>query len=79
MLNRKKTYVTYTRVSGLSGNETRFAVMCENDNQAAEVGMDLNSRTDVKNVRINRSGRGIPKENSKIFFYNEYMQNAKKK
>ena len=78
-MNRKKIYVTYTHVSLVGGGETRFAVMCENDNQAAEVGMDLNSRTDVKNVRINRSGRGLPKESSKIFFFSEYMQNAKKK
>ena len=78
-MNRKKIYVTYTHVSLAGGGENRFAVMCETPEQATEVGMDLNSRANVKNVRINKCGRGIPKESSKIFFFSEYMQNAKKK
>lgn len=68
-------YVTYTKKSPLMHTKSRFAVMCENMEQAREVGYNLNSRPDVSNIRINKSGRGLPEE-AFIFFYNEYM-NAK--
>lgn len=68
----KKIYVTYTSVLH-NGNKCRFAVECETEQQANEIGYDLNSRPNVKNIRINRSGRGLP-ESSCVFFYAEYIR-----
>ena len=73
----KKIYVTYTHESIFTGRH-RFAVECDDMGQANEVGCDLNSRPGIKNVRINRTGRGLP-ENSCIFFYAEYMYHNKTK
>ena len=67
----KEIYVTYT-VESIPGGDHRFAVECEDISQVNEVRLDLNSRPAVKNIRINRSGRGLP-ESASIFFYAEYM------
>lgn len=69
---KKKIYVTYNHVSLLDGKtKTRFAVECENMEQANEIGYDLRSRTNVNNIRINKCGKGLP-ESARVFFYNEY-------
>ena len=68
----KSIYVTYNHHSLNNPKaKTRFAVECENMEQANEIGYELNSRVGVSNVRINKSGRGLP-PSAQVFFYNEY-------
>lgn len=68
----KSIYVTYNHHSLDNPKaKTRFAVECESMEQANEIGCDLVSRAGVSNVRINKSGRGLP-PSAQIFFYNEY-------
>lgn len=67
----KKIWITYTSVLH-NGSKARFAVECENEEQAREVGYHLNSRPNVKNIRMNKSGRNLPCK-SAVFFYNEYI------
>ena len=70
----KPIYVTYNHHSLTNPKaKTRFAVECESMEQANEIGYDLNSRAGVSNVRINKSGRGLP-QSSQIFFYWEYKR-----
>ena len=69
----KPIYVTYTRILH-NGTTARFAVECENIGQVMEAAYYLNSRANVKNIRINKSGRKLPVE-SAIFPYHEYMSN----
>lgn len=67
-----KIYVTYTAVSLLRDDKMRFAVECDNMEQALEIASELNSRTNVKNIRLNKCGRGLPEYESAIFTYYEY-------
>lgn len=70
----KHIYVTYNHHSLISsGRKTRFAIECENMEQAAEIGLELNSRANISNVRINKSGKNLP-DSACIFFYWEYKK-----
>jgi hypothetical protein len=74
-MKTKKIYVTYNRRSLMNNTifQTRFAVECENEEQANKVGYNLNSRPGVLNVRVNECGKGLPCE-AAIFPYHEYAQ-----
>lgn len=69
----KPIYVTYTKITH-NLTPFRFAVQCENMEQVLQICADLNSRSGIKNIRINKSGRGLPVE-SAVLFYAEYMYN----
>ena len=69
-------YVTYTHIC-LNGERVRFAIECANEFEKAMAMYDLLSRVGVINIRVNRSGRGLPKESAKIFPFYEYINASK--
>ena len=69
-------YVTYTHIC-LNGERVRFAIECNNEYERETAMYDLLSRVGVINIRVNRSGRGLPKESAKIFPFHEYINLSK--
>lgn len=68
----KPIYVTYSRVM-LDLTTCRFAVQCENKDEAQEICYDLCSKPGIKNVRISQSKPRLPE--ASVLFYAEYMYN----
>lgn len=63
-------YVTFT-VSHLYYDDEKFAVRCENMDDAREVGQDAYSLDGVKNVRIRKCGRPRDRE---VMSYDNYWE-----
>ena len=66
----KTIYVTFT-VSHLFQQDEKFAVKCDDMEQAREVGQDAFSFDGIKNVRIRKCGKPRGRE---VLSYNNYWK-----
>ena len=66
----KKIYVTFA-VPHLFQQDEKFAVKCDDMEQAREVGQDAYSLVGIKNVRIRKCGKPL---NRVIMSYDNYWE-----
>ena len=66
----KKIYVTFA-VPHLFQQDEKFAVKCDDMEQAREVGQDAYSLVGIKNVRIRKCGKP---RNREIMSYDNYWE-----
>lgn len=69
----KQIYVTYTRHL-YNGGTARFGVECRSMDEVNDVREILKKRERINNIRINKTGRGLP-ESACVFFYAEFKYN----
>ena len=69
-MTKTNVFVTFT-VPHLFQADEKFAVRCENMDDAREVGQDANSLDGIKNVRIRKSGKP---RNRLIMSYDNYWE-----
>ena len=65
-------YVTYTSILH-NGSNARFAIQCAGTKEVDDIKGTLRTRTNVSNIRTNKSGKNLPEE-SMVFLYAEYMK-----
>ena len=66
----KKIYITFCNSDNVWNKKLNYAIECSNAEDAIKVGMDINSCTCFKNVRMNRCSR--LKKGTKVLSSNSY-------
>ena len=56
-MKKEKIYITFCDTHNVWNKILHYAIICDNEKQAMDIAMDINSYACFKNVRFNRSGR----------------------